>query len=361
MNRVVFCLIIISICFIACQPHVEIAESGPIVVVPDTGTRDTVLPTQEHPVTKSWLEDDSKGKRIFCRAFDFDLDGEMDVIFCWRDEQLVCRQWLNETFSYEKFFYDQDGELVSKQLWVSERDPQIYECSFGPLTPLPEIPVLDESFKKGKRPNTWVKKTIFGKYVAGFEKSEDDEIKTIWWNEGEADYTLRKNKDKGDQIISKIRRRIRVQGNHPKEVFSQSFSDDGTPATPLSTHIYPAPAFEPGRSNSHMTRFQVFDKKQCRETEIWCRRPHGAGSGDVRMIDENRDGNPEHFSVFIDKVNHEYVELADSDSDGYYESATYRGPDFELKAKRTKDDGTFDQYSYRKEGEEWTKVDSSEE
>jgi len=335
---------------------------SPIIFVPQTGTTDVLLPMQEHPFSKAWTESSLDGGQATCRSFDLDRDGTQDVIFCWRDGRPFLRQWLNETYSYERFSYGEDGMVSSKEFFLSASETEGIKYTFQPLDPIPTLPALTDQYEQVEgSDNVWRKKNSEGGVEAEIVLTEDGSVKTSWWNEGPDRTFFYRGVHAGHDhgFVRKIRFQRQNLPSRKQTVFSQFFDLNGRPSTYLNTHLCPAPAY--CAASPYLSDFEFRDRKDMKEWYLHAVKP-GTPPESVTLADSNGDSNPEYIriegGVSLGPGTTIFFELIDKNSNGCFEKVDYREQDRIVSAQCPKDDGYYGKFRFRhKDTDNWVEVD----
>lgn len=328
-------------------PRSRPAIAPPTVSVPDNG-HGIVLPSQESPFTTSWEGNIPGFEKVFCRAFDLDMNRTLDVIFCWKDGKLVFRQWLNNTSSYETFLYDQqDGSLVSKKLYLSASEPEGYQFSFEKLA-LPLVPPdIDSTYTFDKHLGSFIKQDLGGSIVGRFALRANGTSTAYWQQAAKLNAVLCITLDRSASRTDGIRTEL-ITARLPKPVqtlYKAEYTSGGLVSS-LSNRIWPSPAFYCDRPQAnYQFPLYVVDKVQYGYTEMISPGMPNACSIHYMFFDQNKDGNPER--VYMEVVSNGQVQsvplsLTDANSNGLFEGVELQTEEKEVAAVSTKDDGTYD-------------------
>lgn len=337
--------------------HITRKPPGPLLAVPEGGTRDVVLPMLDGPFSRAWTEKKIEGGPVSCRSFDLDRDGSQDVIFGWRDGRLILRQWLNDKQTCEKFHYDKNGVLAWKELWTGaeDRTPLIIPCC--PLDPSMQIPEPKED------PYAWTER---------------------WGKTGKVIIQVRKKPGGTGHYVAD--RTFRLRRSRRRLSSCRQFFAPGATVPATRTTIIPCPAFARGPSEAYYQhRFEVTEDLGASQrspilkgNNIRFRISVGhAGLFHDQMIRElNGDANPESIYEMRSQMgsqNHADPSiLTDANSNGCFEIAHYfifsrealvSVDDYshEVRARSTNDDGVYDSWLYRAKGEtDWTRGGAKE-
>jgi hypothetical protein len=347
------------------------AAAPPIVDLPTTLSAAVELPGLHMPLSEAWQTTAPATGEVVCRALDLDcveqgMFPSFDVILCWRDGKLLLRQWLNQTSTFERFTYDENGKPIRKTIWLSAADEEGILFDLGSLESVPTLPDLEKGFKQTDTPNWWVKRDSFGEWQASVRRKESGELESVAWKEPWRDH--------GSVVISAHRQDdgqfYYVYEYHtnrwprPKTLlFRTAYKPDGAAfeGFNLRTHIRPPPVF----SGS-------FYQDKCSVTSA-----NNNTLVNIRislfieyyLSDADGDGNPETLSKRPGRASRhpswDYrshgPDATDANSNGCFEKVRYVVGDVAITAFSTNDDGTYDRFrSYRGKPGQGQTIDPAE-